>query len=87
MKEAEQERSSAVESTAGQTQNAVKRPVAFGTEIPDHGSLVPGPGPFDRIEFRGVGGQPDEREPARLLFDELAGSDASVRSDAIPRSR
>ncbi len=62
----------------------MKRPVAFGTEISDDGSLVPRPGPFDRIEFRGVGRQPDEREPARFLFDELAGGDASVRVDAIP---
>ena len=62
----------------------MKRSVAFGTEIADDGSLVPRPSPFDRIEFRGVGRQPDEREPVRFLFDELAGGDASVRVDAIP---
>ncbi len=73
-----------VESAAGETKSAVKRSVALGTEIADDGSLVPRPGPFDRIEFRGVGGQPDEREPVRFLFDELAGSDTSVRVDAIP---
>ncbi len=84
MKEADQERSSAVESATGETEGAVKRSVAFGTEIADDGSLVPRPGPFDRIEFRGVGRQPDEREPARFLFDELAGGDASMRVDAIP---
>ena len=84
MKEAEQERSPAVESAAGESKSAVKRPVAFGAEIADNGSLVPRPGPFDRIEFRGVGWQPDEREPVRLLFDELAGSDAPVRGDTIP---
>jgi hypothetical protein len=84
VKEAEQERSSAIESAAGETEGAVKRPVAFGTEISDDGSLVPRPSPFDRIEFRGVGRQPDEREPVRFLFDELAGGDASVRVDAIP---
>ena len=84
MKEAEQERSAAVESAAGETEGAVKRSVAFGTEIADDGSLVPRPGAFDRIEFRGVGRQPDEREPVRFLFDELASGDASVRIDAIP---
>ncbi len=84
MKEAEEERSSAVESAARKTEGAVKRPLAVRTEIADDGSLVPRPGPFDRIEFRGVGRQPDEREPVQLLFDELAGSDASVRVDAIP---
>ena len=84
MKEAEQERSSAVESAAGETEGAVKRSVAFGTEISDDGSFVPRPSSFDRIEFRGVGRQPDEREPVRFLFDELASGDASVRVDAIP---
>jgi hypothetical protein len=84
VKEAEQERSSAIESAAGETEGAVKRPVAFGTKISDDGSLVPRPSPFNRIEFRGVGRQPDEREPVRFLFDELAGGDASVRVDAIP---
>ncbi len=84
MKEAEQECSSAVESAAGETEDAVERSVAFGAEVADNGSLVPGPSPFDRIEFRGVGRQPDEREPVRFLFDELAGGDASVRVGAIP---
>jgi len=84
VKEAEQERSSAVESAAGETEGAVERSVAFGAEVADDGSLVPRPGPFDRIEFRGVGRQPDEREPVRFFFDELAGGDASVRVDAIP---
>jgi hypothetical protein len=84
VKEAEQERSSAIESAARETEGAVKRPVAFGTEISDDGSLVPRPSPFDRIEFRGVGRQPDECEPVRLFCDELAGGDASVRVDAIP---
>jgi hypothetical protein len=84
VKEAEQKRSSAVESAAGETESAVKRSVAFGTEIADDGSLVPRPGPFDGIELRGVGRQPDEREPVCLLGDELAGCDASVRIDAIP---
>jgi hypothetical protein len=84
VKEAEQERSSAIESAAGETEGAVKRSVAFGTEISGDGSLVPRPNPFDWIEFRGVGRQPDEREPVRFLFDELAGGDASVRVDAIP---
>jgi hypothetical protein len=84
VKEAEQERSSAVESAAGETQGAVERAVAFGAEVADDGSLVPRPGPFDRIEFRGVGRQPDEGEPACFIFDELAGGDASVRVDAIP---
>ncbi len=84
MKEAEQERSATVESAAGETEAAVKRSVAFGTEVSDNGSLVPRPGPFDRIEFRGIGGQPDEREPLRFLFDEFAGGDTSVRVDAIP---
>ncbi len=84
MKEAEQERSLSVESAAGKTEGAAERSVAFGAEVADNGSLVPRPGPFDRIEFRGVGRQPDEREPVRFLFDELAGGDASVRVDAIP---
>jgi hypothetical protein len=84
VKEAKQERPSAIESAAGETEGVVKRSVAFGTEISDDGSLVPRPSPFDRIEFRGVGRQPDEREPVRFLFDELAGGDASVRVDAIP---
>ncbi len=84
MKEAEQERSSAAESAASETEGAVKRSVAFGTEIANDGSLVPRPGSFDRIEFGGVGGQADEREPLRFLLDEFAGSDASVRIDAIP---
>ena len=84
MKEADQERSSAVESATGETEGAVKRSVAFGTEIADDGSLVPRPGPFDRIEFRGVGGQPDECEPVRFLFGELAGSDAAMGVDTIP---
>lgn len=61
----------------------MKRSVTFGTEVADDSSLVPRSGPFDGIEFRGVGRQSDEREPVRLLFDELAGSDASVRVDAI----
>jgi len=84
VKEAEQERSAAAESAARETQGTVKRSLAVGAEIADDGSLVPRPGPFDRIELRGVGRQPDEREPARFLFDELAGGDASVRVDAIP---
>lgn len=84
MKKAEQERSLACESAAGETEGAVKRSVAFGAEVADDGSLVPRPGPFDRIEFRGIGRQPDERKPARFLFDELARGDASVRVDAIP---
>ncbi len=83
MKEAEQERSSAVESSAGETQSAVKRSVAIGTEIAHNRSLVPRPGPFDRIEFRGVGGKPDEREPVGL-FDEPEGRETAVRVDAIP---
>ena len=62
----------------------MKRSVTFGTEIANDGSLVPGPGSFDRVEFRGVGRQPDEREPVRFSFDELTGGDASVRGDAIP---
>ena len=70
MKEAEQDRSAVVESTPGKTKDTVKRSKAVGTEIADDGSLVPRPGPFDRIEFGGVGWQPDEREPARFLFDE-----------------
>jgi len=84
VKEAEQERSFPGKATAGETEGAVERSVAFGAEVADDGSLVPGPGPFDRVEFRGVGRQPDEREPVRFLFDELAGGDASVRVDAIP---
>ncbi len=84
MKEAEQERSPAVESTACETEGVAERFVAFGAEVAGDGSLVPRPGSFDRIEFRGVGRQPDEREPMRFLFDEPAGSDASVRVDAIP---
>ena len=84
MKEAEQERSAAVEPAAGETQGAVKWSVAFGAEVADDGSLVPRPGPFDRIELRGVGRQSDEREPVRFFFGELAGGDASVRVDAIP---
>ncbi len=84
MKESKQEGTPSVESPASETKGAVKRSVAFGTEIADDGSLEPRPGPFDRIEFRGVGRQPDEREPVRFLFDELAGGDASVRVDAIP---
>ncbi len=84
MKKAEQERSPAVESAAGETEGAVKRSVAIGTEIADDGSLVPRPGPFNGIESRGVGWQPNEREPGRFLFDELEGGDASVRVDAIP---
>jgi len=84
VKEAEQERSTAVESAAGETEGAVKRSVAFGAEVADNGSLVPRPRSFDRVEFRGVGRQSDEREPVRFLFHELASRDASVRSDAIP---
>ena len=84
MKEAEQERSAAVESAAGETEGAAEGPVAFGAEVADDGSLIPRPGPFDRIEFRGVGRQPNERKPVRFLFNELAGGDASVRVDAIP---
>ncbi len=84
MKEAEQECSSAVESSAGETEDAVERSVAFGAEVADNGSLVPGPCPFDRIEFRCVGRQPDEREPVRFLFGELAGDDAPMGVDAIP---
>ena len=84
MEEAKQERSPAVESAAGETEGAAERFVAFGAEVAGDGSLVPRPGSFDRVEFRGVGRQPDEREPVRFLFDELAGGDASVRVDAIP---
>ena len=84
MKEAEQERSPAVESAAGETQGTVKRSVTVGTEIPDDSSLVPRPGAFDGIELRGIGRQPDQREPARFLFYEVAGDNASVRIDAIP---
>ena len=84
MKEAEQERSAAVESAASETEGAVKRPMAFGTEIADDGSLVPRPGSFDRIAFRCVGRQPDEREPVRFLFGELTGDNAPMGVDAIP---
>ncbi len=84
MKEAEQERSLSVESAAGETEGAAERPVAVGAEVADHGSLVPRPGPFDRVKFGGVGRQPNEREPVGFSFDELAGGDASVRVDAIP---
>ncbi len=84
MKEAEQERSTAVESAAGKTEGAVKRSVAFGIEIADDGSLVPRPGPFDRIEVRGVGWEPNECEPMRLFLGELARGDTSVRGDAVP---
>ena len=84
MEEAEQERSPAVESAAGETEGAAERSVAFGAEVAGDGSLVPRPGSFDRVEFRGVGRQSDEREPVRFLFDEPAGGDASVRIDAIP---
>ncbi len=55
MEEAEQDRSAVVESAAGKSKDAVKRSEAFGTEIADNGSLVPRPGPFDRIEVWGVG--------------------------------
>ena len=72
-----------MESSAGETQSAVKRSVAIGTEIAHNRSLVPRPGPFDRIEFRGVGGKPDEREPVGL-FDEPEGRETAVRVDAIP---
>jgi len=84
VEEAEQERSPAVESAAGETEGAAERSVAFGAEVAGDGSLVPRPGSFDRIEFRGVGRQADQREPMRFLFDEPAGGDASVRVDAIP---
>ena len=84
MEEAEQERSPAGEAAAGETEGAAERSVAFGAEVAGDGSLVPRPGSFDRVEFRGVGRQPDEREPVRFLFDEPAGGDASVRVDAIP---
>ncbi len=84
MKEAEQEGAPAVESAASETEGAVERPVAFGAEVADNGSLVPRPSSFGRVEFRGVGRQSDEREPVRFLFHELASRDASVRSDAIP---
>ncbi len=84
MKEAEQERSLSVESAAGETEGAAERPVAFGAEVADDGSFVPRPGPFDRVEFGGVGRQPNKGEPVGFSFDELAGGDASVRVDAIP---
>ncbi len=84
MKEAEQEGAPAVESAASEAEGAVKRSVAFGAEVADHGSLVPRPRPFDRIEFRGVGRQSEEREPGRFLRNELASRDAPVRGDAIP---
>ena len=84
MEEAEQERSPAVESAAGEAEGASERFVAFGAKVAGDGALVPRPGPFDRVEFRGVGRQSDEREPVRFLFDEPAGGDASVRVDAIP---
>lgn len=83
MEKAEQERSATVEPAACETERAVKRSVAFGTEVADHGPLVPRPGSFDGIAFRDVGRQSDQREPARL-FNELAGGDAAVRVDAIP---
>jgi hypothetical protein len=84
VEEAEQKRTPAVESAAGETEGAAERFVAFGAEVAGDGPLVPRPGSFDRVEFRGVGWQPDEREPVRCLFDEAAGGDASVRVDAIP---
>lgn len=84
MKKAEQEGSPAVESPARETERAVKRSVAVGTEVADDGSLVPRPGPLDRIELGGVGRQPHEREPVGFRFDERAGGEASVRVDAIP---
>jgi hypothetical protein len=55
VKEAEQDRSASVESAAGKTKDVVKRSKTFGTKIADDGSLVPGPGPFDWLEVRGVG--------------------------------
>ena len=73
----------AVESAPCETQRAVKRSVAFGAEVADDGSLVPRPSAFDWIEFWGVGGQPDQREPV-LLFDECASRNASVRIDSVP---
>jgi hypothetical protein len=84
VKEAEQDRSAVVQSPAGKAKDAVKRSEAFGTEVADHGSLVPRPGPFDRIEVRGVGWEPNECEPMRLVFGELASGDTSVRGDAVP---
>jgi hypothetical protein len=84
VKESEQDRSAVVESTASKAKDAVKRSEAFGTEVADNGSLVPRPGPFDRIEIRGVGREPNECEPMRLFFGELASGHTSVRGDAVP---
>jgi hypothetical protein len=84
VKEAEQDRSAVVESTPGKTKDTVKRSKAVGTEIADDGSLVPRPGPFDWIEVRSVGRQPNECEPVRLFFGELAGGDTPVGGDAVP---
>jgi len=84
VEEAEQERSPAVESAAGETESTAEWFVAFGAEVAGDGSFVPRPGSFDRVELRGVGRQPDEREPVRFLFGEPAGSDTSVRVDTIP---
>jgi hypothetical protein len=84
VKESEQDRTAAVESASSETEGTVKRSVAFGAEVADDGSLVPRPDPFDRVEFGGVGRQSDECKPARLLFDEVTGGDASMWVDAVP---
>ena len=84
MEEAEQDRSASVESAAGDTKDAVKGSKAFRAEIADNASLVPRPSPFDRIEIRGVGREPNDGEPIRLSFGELAGGKASVRCDTVP---
>jgi len=55
VEEAAQQEAVAVEAAASETKRAVKGAVAVGAEIADHGSLVPRPSPFDRIELRGVG--------------------------------
>jgi hypothetical protein len=84
VEECEQERTSARQATARETEHAGQGGVIFRAEVGDNRSLEPGPGSLHWVEFGGVSRQANQCQPPLLALDEGAGNEAPMRIDAVP---
>lgn len=60
------------------------RPEFVLADVGEPGALEPGPHPLDRVEVRGIGGQPLHGEPAAVALDPLLHLVGAMGLDRVP---